>query len=252
MNKYGGTTFQLVNTVGDVRTACKLSAQTLKAVFCEGGDEIVIMKRFVLAPCGWQQKHIVVNAGDWQSGAALEADGVAAAATLCAGGAQGTAAGIYGNLWSCHLQMRQYDRAIALYEQTRAAFSAAGDRAGFGRACCDLGFCHGKMGQYDRAIVLHEQARAAFLAAGDRAGVGQASKNLEASYNSMERARAASDATGAYPALSDIPTNPDLRGTCANCGDSVLSTQNRRKHPNGDYYHTDPKDCPWAPMTGHG
>ncbi len=169
----------------------------------------------------------LVTAGDWQSGAALEADGVAAAATLCAGGAQGTAAGIYGNLGFCRFQMRQYDRAIALYEQARAAYLAAGDRAGVGRACCDLGFCYGKMGQYDRAIALHEQARAACEAVGDLAGLGKALKKLEAC----------------------LPTKPVLRGTCANCGDSVLSTQARGKHPNGDYYHADPKDCSRAPMS---
>ena len=146
-------------------------------------------------------------AKDWWAGAALEAEGVAAAAALRTGGSPGKAGEIYNCLGECYNDgLERYDRALPLYEQACGACEAAGDHAGVGRACWGLGDCYGNMGQHDRALPLYEKARAECAAAGDGAGVGRACEGLGDCYQWMgqhdkalpllEQARAAAAAAG--------------------------------------------------------
>jgi len=53
----------------------------------------------------------------------------------------------------------QYDTAIELHEQSRAISEELGDRAGVGRACCNLGLCYESLRQFDTAIGLLEKAK---------------------------------------------------------------------------------------------
>jgi len=98
-------------------------------------------------------------------------------------------------------------RALPLYEQALAAYEAAGDGAGVGKACLDLGLCHVEMGQYARALSLYEQALAAFTEAGDGVGVGKACHNLGLCHVEMgQPARALplyKQARAAYAAAND-------------------------------------------------
>ena len=73
-------------------------------------------------------------------------------------------------------------KALPWYEQVRAAAAAAGDDAGVGRACQELGTCYANMGQHAKALPLYEQARAAAVAAGDGALVGRACQELGTCY----------------------------------------------------------------------
>ena len=47
---------------------------------------------------------------------------------------------------NCNLIMGQPTRALPLYKKARAAFEAADDSAGVGRACEGIGKCHLNMG----------------------------------------------------------------------------------------------------------
>ena len=105
-----------------------------------------------------------------------------------------------------HFDKCEYAHALPLYEQARASFEAAGDRAGVGRACSGIADCYNNMGQPARALPLCEQARAILEAAGDRLGVGRACSGIAACYNNMgqyaralplcEQARAIFEAAG--------------------------------------------------------
>ena len=51
-----------------------------------------------------------------------------------------------------HREKREYAQALPLYEQARASFEAAGDRAGVGFACDFIASCDENMGQPARAL----------------------------------------------------------------------------------------------------
>ena len=76
---------------------------------------------------------------------------------------------------------------LPLYEKARAAFEAAGDRAGVGRSCEGIGDCHLNMGQPTRALPLYKKARAAFEAADDSAGVGRGCEGIGNCHLNMGR-----------------------------------------------------------------
>jgi hypothetical protein len=84
-----------------------------------------------------------------------------------------------------HFDKCEYAQALPLFEQARASFEAAGDRAGVGRACNNIATCYLRMGKPDRALPLHEQARAILEAAGDRAGADRVCQNIALCYASM-------------------------------------------------------------------
>ena len=67
-------------------------------------------------------------------------------------------------------QLGQYAKAIGLIEQGLAIVVEAGDRAGEGGACGNLGVCYESLQQYDTAIGLLEKARVVNQEVGDRAG----------------------------------------------------------------------------------
>ena len=57
-------------------------------------------------------------------------------------------------------------QALLWFEQARVAAAAAGDPAGFARACENLGACYKSMGQYEQALVWNKEAQTAYAAVG--------------------------------------------------------------------------------------
>ena len=61
----------------------------------------------------------------------------------------------------------------------------SGDRAGEGRAYCNLGNAYISLGQFERAVEFHRKHLAIALEVGDRAGEGRAYGNLGNAYESL-------------------------------------------------------------------
>ena len=76
-------------------------------------------------------------------------------------------------------------QALTWYKWQTIWAAAAGDTAGVGRACENLGACYNSMGQHAQALPLFEQARAAFAAVDDTAGVARACFGLAACHGNM-------------------------------------------------------------------
>ena len=65
-----------------------------------------------------------------------------------------------------------------MHEKHLAIAVEVGDRAGEGRAYCNLGNAYDSLGQFHKAIEMHEKDLAIALEVGDRAGEGMAYHNL--------------------------------------------------------------------------
>ena len=86
-----------------------------------------------------------------------------------------------------HLEKCEYAQALPLFEQARASFEAAGDRAGviMGAVCTGIANCYRDMGQPARALPLYEQALAILEAAGNREKADMVRQGIAACYARM-------------------------------------------------------------------
>jgi tetratricopeptide (TPR) repeat protein len=69
----------------------------------------------------------------------------------------------------------------------------SGDRAGEGRAYCNLGIAYDCLGQSERAVELHSKGLAIALEVGDRAGEGRTYCNLGNAYESLGQSEQAAE-----------------------------------------------------------
>ncbi|CAH3149221.1 unnamed protein product [Porites lobata] len=91
----------------------------------------------------------------------------------------------YCNLGNAYQSLGQFQQAIEYHKQHLSIAIEVGDRAGKGVAYCNLGNAYQSLGQFQQAIEYHKQHLSIAIEVGDRAGQGCAYGNLGIAYKSL-------------------------------------------------------------------
>ena len=78
-----------------------------------------------------------------------------------------------------------FQKAIEYHERHLKISKEVGDRAGEGKAYCNLGNAYFSLGDFQKAIEYHERHLKIWKEVGDRAGEGKAYGNLGNAYHSL-------------------------------------------------------------------
>ena len=91
----------------------------------------------------------------------------------------------YCNLGCAYKSLGQFERAVEFHSKHLAIALEVGNRAGEGAAYGNLGNAYDSLGQFERAVEFHSKDLAIALEIRDRAGEGIAYGNLGIAYGSL-------------------------------------------------------------------
>ena len=88
-------------------------------------------------------------------------------------------------LGNCYIDLGQYEKAIAFYQQCHNVSEEIGDRLGMATSLGNLGLCYYYLGQYEKAIAYHQQSLEIAEEIGNRQGAAASLGNLGNCYKNL-------------------------------------------------------------------